>query len=223
MVLSGTITLVTFLMTSSLILLILLLIGWRHTRLEIRLQDLTGQGSTAPDEAAITQIARSMLPKMGTALIPTDGGERTVLQARLLHAGLYSRQAMVLFLGVKMLLMVIPALIAGALCSLGLVPMSHGLIGGGRRGLGGIDRTELLARQEESPAADQPPALTPRRPRRVGDLYGRGIEPAGVAAARGRRVADGPPPPGDRAAHRPARCPARSVPRRGVAAFRRTL
>jgi tight adherence protein C len=138
MALGGTITLAAFLMTSSLMLLILLLVVGRNTRLETRLRDLTGQGSPAPDDDVIMQIARSTLPKMGTALVPTDEGERTVLQARLLHAGLYSRPAMLLFLGVKMLLMVIPALIAVALCSLGLVPMSHGLIGGAGLGMVGL-------------------------------------------------------------------------------------
>ena len=55
-----------------------------------------------------TSIARTALPKMGTPFVPSDEEERTQLQTRLIHAGLYSRQAMVAFLGVKMLLMFAP-------------------------------------------------------------------------------------------------------------------
>ena len=42
----------------------------------------------------MAQFARTALPKMGTALVPTDEEERTLLQTRLIHAGLYGRQAM---------------------------------------------------------------------------------------------------------------------------------
>jgi tight adherence protein C len=126
----GLIPIVTFLMTSSLTLLVLLLVKGRRTRLETRLQELRSQGSDVPTDAALTQFARQVLPKMGATLVPTDAGERTVLQARLLHAGLYSRQAMVLFLGVKMLLIVAPALIAVAVCSVGVVPLPLGLLAG---------------------------------------------------------------------------------------------
>ena len=48
---------------------------------------------------------------MGTVLVPNDEEERTQLQTRLIHAGLYGRQAMAVFLGVKLLLMVAPALV----------------------------------------------------------------------------------------------------------------
>src|SRR5262245_33017233 len=115
---TGTITLVAFLMASSLVLLISLLAGGRKSRLDSRLEGLAGKASPAPDPDPVAQFARSALPKMGTALMPSDEGERTRLQARLVQAGLYGRQAMVLFLGVKMLLMIAPALVgltAGAM------------------------------------------------------------------------------------------------------------
>jgi len=136
----GTITLATFLMTSSLLLLVHFLVGGRRTRLDSRLQDLRGRDGDefGRDEDSIRQLARATLPKMGKPLVPTDEDERTVLQARLSHAGLYSRQAMAFFLGVKLLLMLGPALIALALGSLGLVPISHALIGGAGLGMAGM-------------------------------------------------------------------------------------
>ena len=42
----------------------------------------------------MAQLALTTLPRMGTALVPTDEEERTLLKTRLIHAGLYSRQAM---------------------------------------------------------------------------------------------------------------------------------
>ena len=53
----------------------------------------TGRRSTSSPETT--------LPRIGTALVPTDEEERTLLKTRLIHAGLYSRQAMAVFLGVK--------------------------------------------------------------------------------------------------------------------------
>ena len=130
MALGGTITLATFLMVSSLVLLGFMLAGGRHTRLQTRLRELMGRDAPAAEEDAIVQLARSALPKMGIALIPTTEGERTVLQARLHEAGLYGRQGMVIFLGVKMLLMLAPTLIGVVLGLLGLLPMTHAIIGG---------------------------------------------------------------------------------------------
>jgi tight adherence protein C len=67
---------------------------------------------------------------MGAPLVPKDEEERTRLQGRLIHAGLYSRQAMVVFLGVKVLLMIGPALLAFAAVVVGLIPTAYGVIGG---------------------------------------------------------------------------------------------
>jgi tight adherence protein C len=65
---------------------------------------------------------------MGQALMPTDDDKRTRLQARLVHAGLYSRQAMPVFLGVKLLLIIGPTLIALTATLAGLLELSDGLL-----------------------------------------------------------------------------------------------
>jgi tight adherence protein C len=51
-----------------------------------------------------------VLPKIGRRLLPNDEEERSRLQSRLIHAGLYNRAAMLVFLGIKMLLLVVPLL-----------------------------------------------------------------------------------------------------------------
>jgi tight adherence protein C len=119
-----------FVMVSSLVLLVSLLVGGRQTRLSTRLRDLSGQGGPAMDTITLGKIASTTLPRMGTPFIPTDEGERTKLQTRLIHAGLYRRQAMVVFLGVKVLL-IAPAFLCVAASLIGVVTLWQGLIIGG--------------------------------------------------------------------------------------------
>jgi tight adherence protein C len=120
-----------FVMVSSLVLLVSLLVGGRRTRLSTRLRDLSGQGGPAMDTITLGKIASTTLPRMGTPFIPTDEEERTKLQTRLIHAGLYRRQAMVVFLGVKALLMIAPTFLGVAASLIGVVTLWQGLIIGG--------------------------------------------------------------------------------------------
>ena len=129
---------VVFLGVSSFTLLLYLVVGGRQNKLDTRLRQLNNptEDGHAPD--AMADFARTAIPKMGTVLMPKTEAERTKLQTRLMHAGLYSRQAMVVFLGVKMLLVVAPAII-GLMCGLiGLVPVRYGLIFGAMAGAFGL-------------------------------------------------------------------------------------
>lgn len=127
-----------FLMASSLMLLAFLLVGGRQSRVETRIEGLLSRDTSAPGEGGVAQLARTALPRMGAPLVPKDEAERSRLQARMIHAGLYSRQALVFFLGVKMLLTVGPLLLGLMAGSLGLVPLQHGLIGGAIVGVAGM-------------------------------------------------------------------------------------
>lgn len=135
---NGTLTLMAFLMTSSLVLLMYTLLLGRRSRLEVRLSELAGQEESAAETDTVVQLARSALPKMGAPLVPDAEEKRTRLQARLLHAGLYGRQAMVIFLGVKMLLMITPMLLGLTAALMGLVPLRHGVVLGAVAGLVGM-------------------------------------------------------------------------------------
>ncbi len=126
-----------FVMVSSLVLLVSLLVGGRRTRLDSRLRDLSGQGGPAMDTITLGKIASTTLPRMGTPFIPTDEGERTKLQTRLIHAGRYRRQAMVVFLGVKVLL-IAPAFLCVAASLIGVVTLWQGLIIGLCLGISGL-------------------------------------------------------------------------------------
>jgi tight adherence protein C len=127
-----------FLMGSSLVLLIFLVAGGHRARLKTRLRDLPNRGQNVPEPDPVAEFARAALPKMGATLLPRDEEERTRLQARLLQAGLYGRQAMVVFLGVKLLLTVAPAVLGLLAGLVGLVPVREGLICGALLGIFGL-------------------------------------------------------------------------------------
>jgi Flp pilus assembly protein TadB len=110
--------------------LILMLVSGRRSRIDARLDNVSGKGTGTPDRDTVVQFARSALPAIGASLVPTKEEERSRLQARLMHAGLYSRQAMVLFLGVKLLLILAPAFLGLALGFLGMVPTREGVLVG---------------------------------------------------------------------------------------------
>ena len=72
-------------------------------------------------------MARSALPKMGKIIVPEDEAERTKLRARLVHAGLYHRQAMHIFLGVKLALLGLATVVGIGLTTTKVLPMGKAL------------------------------------------------------------------------------------------------
>lgn len=140
---TGVTMLLAFSGVSSLSLLVLLFFSGRPSRLDRRLRTLghgDAPGSESEDAApdAVADFVRTALPKMGAVLLPAKEEERTRLQTRLVHAGLYSRQAMVIFLGVKLLLMVGPVLLGVVLGVLGVIPLEIGLVFGALLGVSGM-------------------------------------------------------------------------------------
>ncbi|HEX8202280.1 MAG TPA: type II secretion system F family protein [Isosphaeraceae bacterium] len=132
-----------FLATFSLILAIYLLATGRPSRLESRVQSLA---EGIPEEGAPTEVAqpsmidlaRSTLPKLGTHLVPDDEEEKTLLRSRMIHAGFYSRQAMYLFLGIKMIMILMPIALGFLAAVLHVVPFAQGVLGGACLGVMGM-------------------------------------------------------------------------------------
>jgi tight adherence protein C len=148
-------SLLVFVMASSLSLLVVTTLGTRRSHLDVRLGDLSGTGRPESRHDPVEQLALMALPRLGAPLVPNDEDERTLLQNRLIHAGFYGRQAMPIFLGVKILLMVAPAVV-GFFGGLGSVwPLAHGVLVGSILGTTGmivpsfwLDRTKS-ARQTD--------------------------------------------------------------------------
>ena len=108
------VVLIAFVMAVSLAAAVGLLAENRNRRLKLRLQSLaSGSGGAAPPKPAeaVRKAVETALPKMGEQLMPKDEAGRTELKTRLLHAGLYKPQAMLVFLGAKLALLVAPAIV----------------------------------------------------------------------------------------------------------------
>jgi tight adherence protein C len=145
MVTEGFVMLIAFLMASSSVLLVYTLVGAQRTHLDERLEGLdeprTASGTDSfpgSRPAAPNAFTQSTLPRLGTALMPSDEGERTLLRARLTHAGFYGRQSLAIFLGAKLLLMITPALTGLALGLTGVLPTEYAVLGGGCFGILGM-------------------------------------------------------------------------------------
>lgn len=127
------IVIVAFVMAVSLAAMIGLALAGRNRRLRVRLQELSGK-NVAPLEqnytTAISTVVRSTLPKIGQSLLPEDEAGRTHLKSRLIHAGLYTPQSVLIFLGAKLLLMVIPFLFGVAGGLVGFFPLKYGAVFG---------------------------------------------------------------------------------------------
>lgn len=116
---------------SFLVGIVALIVSGRKGKLDDRLRTLkTGGSSSTLNAVPVRKFASAALPKIGSHLMPSDEKERTRLQARLVQAGLYGRQAMVAFLGVKMLFMVGPAVIGLALGLAGVLPIKPAVLYG---------------------------------------------------------------------------------------------
>jgi tight adherence protein C len=126
-----------FLGTVSLVLLTFLFLRGEKSRVDARLEELSEHGRSG-DPNTMAQVAQSTLPKLGSALLPKSEAERTRLQTRLTHAGLYSKEALVVFLGVKLVLMTGPAIVGLVAGLLGLLPAQMGVLGGAFCGIVGM-------------------------------------------------------------------------------------
>src|SRR3954470_19189783 len=109
-------TILVYLVTSSLVIGVFL---WFNNvdarRAAARLRGLITPGATPMERGVLEGLAASALPKLGTPLLPTDEERHSGLQAKFVQAGILGREALPIYLGVKMTLMVLPAVLACAI------------------------------------------------------------------------------------------------------------
>ncbi len=120
---------VVFLMVGALATIAGVLVTGRGRKLEARIDAMAGR--ERPDEKkkpeTVAQMARAALPKIGKIIVPEDEAERTKIRARMVHAGLYHRQAMHIFLGVKLAMLVLATVVGVGLTTTKLVPITQAL------------------------------------------------------------------------------------------------
>ena len=122
-----TIMIFAFVMVTSLALLGGMFLTGRGKKLEARIDSLAGKERAEEKAETVAQMAKSALPKMGRIIVPEDEAERTKLRARLVHAGLYHRQAMYIFLGVKLTLLGLATVVGIGLTTTKVLPMGKAL------------------------------------------------------------------------------------------------
>lgn len=122
--------------------LYLLLPGSESDRMAIRLRELSRQEGTGPSaELRPKKMAtgiRRVLPAFSAPLVPEDRAEQAELQTRLVQAGVYSPNAMRVFLGAKMLLCVGLAAAGLLAWGLGRVDATIGLLLTAAGGIAGL-------------------------------------------------------------------------------------
>ena len=168
-----------FIMASSLAMLAGLVMTGRGKKLESRMDSLAGKAPPDEKVETVAQIARAALPKMGKIIVPENEAERTKLRARLVHAGLYNRQAMYIFLGVKLSLLGLATVVGLGLTLTKILPVKQALPISMVLFFAGMIGPEFLARQAQNREADDAPPGPARRSRRADYLPGRGAEPPG--------------------------------------------
>ncbi len=101
---SGTVMFLAFTAATSLVLLLVVAFSGGNRRVVDRLSALSGKKrSTSPASPARAAQFTKSISTIGKPLMPGTEEARTRLTGRLLHAGIYTRHAVVIFLGVKML------------------------------------------------------------------------------------------------------------------------
>lgn len=136
---SWVIAIVIVTMLASLAVIVYLLVGDQQRRVRTRLAELSQ--ASAPQQVPaqrVTKALRETLPKMGKPLLPTDEQQQTQLKSRLVQAGLYHPQALPVFLGVKMALILAPVMTGLLLGTAGLFPTQIGLMIGACASIGGM-------------------------------------------------------------------------------------
>ncbi len=126
----GGISLLVFLATSAMVLIFFI---WRNRNLWQTNARMRGLG-TAPREVpagnSLAKLLLAWLPDLGTKLLPSNEAERDLLRLRLIEAGIYDRQALAKMMGVKLLLMTGPLLLAAGLAVGGILsPTRAALVG----------------------------------------------------------------------------------------------
>jgi tight adherence protein C len=110
-----------------LVLIVGLLATSRKGKLDRRIDSISGKESPEGKPETVATMARLALPRMGNVIVPENEAERTKLRARMMHAGLYQRQAMHAFLGVKLVLLVGATLVGAGLTLSNIMPPTRAL------------------------------------------------------------------------------------------------
>jgi tight adherence protein C len=118
-----------FVTASCLVGLVAVFVTGFRGRLAVRLEELAPAENTVGTRTEMVgRLVDDMIPRMGVPLIPSSVEDQDKLRTQLIRAGFYREQAPLIFLGCKMLLMVIPSLIVLAFWMAGMLSGKNSLL-----------------------------------------------------------------------------------------------
>lgn len=120
---------VAFVGAGGLILLLFALLGGRQRRLVERLHDEPPKPAVKSQVSTSKRRTQAALTKIGSVLMPGQE-EQGRLAKRLIHAGYYNRNAVLVLLGVKVLFMALPAVLGLTAVVLGFLTPLNGVLWG---------------------------------------------------------------------------------------------
>lgn len=125
-------TAVAFVVSTGVVLLVALFLAHRRPRLQARLSELTEEGNAANRQTTRgrASLARAALPRMGAAMMPTNEEKQTALKKRLARSGFYGRQAIAIYMGAKVVLLVAPCVLGVLVSIVFRFPLMYGIAGG---------------------------------------------------------------------------------------------
>ena len=126
-----------FASVTSLSLFTALLLTRRSRQAAARLRSLSEPAETQ-EGALVLRVGESMLPAIGRPFLPRDKQELRNLQARFVHAGIYHPRALRIYLGIKVLLVLLPVLFVVPAVLLDLLSQTMALFCVGVGGLVGM-------------------------------------------------------------------------------------
>jgi tight adherence protein C len=120
--LSMLVFLAVFLLTAGIGGLVLFHLYGDHRRAVTRLRDLSAAQPTPAAPRGMGKLALFALPKIGNLILPSNEEQLAFLKTRLTRAGIYGPNAVKIFLGMKMMLMLVLPLAAS------VIPFAMGLL-----------------------------------------------------------------------------------------------
>lgn len=135
----------TFVAVSSVVVLLAIVLGSRERRLQSQLQEGQPGGGAHPGNSGRTTW--SVVPRVGSMLMPDEESKRSGLVSRMQQAGMYRRHSTAIFLGVKFFLMVIPMLVGLLLAIAGMISVLNAVLIGAFVGLLGSAISSIWLRQ----------------------------------------------------------------------------
>ena len=124
-------------LAGSALAMILMMLFTRDFNVEERM-DVIPENPRAKSPSSQSHVASQKgLPKLGAVLMPEDAKKASRLKSRLTQAGLYRQHSLAFYLGVKMILMIVPMAVGIALSGVGMLTLLEGVLYGAVIGLVG--------------------------------------------------------------------------------------